>query len=167
MTVVLGIDPGLASTGYGVIEVVPNRFRHLAHGVISTEAGSPIGERLQKLYEETQELITAYGPSGAGIESIYFARNAKSVIPVAQARGVVLLALSQARVAPGEYTPQDIKQAVVGQGRAEKEQVQEVVRLLLGLAERPSPDHAADALAAAICHAHNAEFSERLLQARS
>lgn len=165
MTVVLGIDPGLASTGYGVIEVVPNRFRHLGHGVISTEAGTPLGERLGKLYDELREIIAEYRPSGAGVEAIYFAQNAKSVIPVAEARGIVLLALTQAGVTPGEYPPQEIKQAVVGQGRAEKEQVQEVVRLLLGLPERPSPDHASDALAAAICHAHHAAFSERVFQA--
>jgi crossover junction endodeoxyribonuclease RuvC len=166
MTVILGIDPGLAATGYGVIEVVPNRFRHRDHGVITTEPGVPLGERLSYIYTELQKLIHAYGPSAAGIESLYFARNATSVIPVAEARGVTLLALTQAGLTPGEYPPQDIKQAVVGQGRAEKEQVQEVVRLLLGLTERPAPDHAADALAAAICHAHNAAFSERLLDAR-
>ncbi|MFP4483675.1 MAG: crossover junction endodeoxyribonuclease RuvC [Spirochaetota bacterium] len=165
MTVVLGIDPGLAATGYGVIEVVPNRFRHLGHGVITTDAGMPLGERLGKLYRELQEIIAEYHPSGAGVEALYFARNAKSVIPVAEARGIVLLALTQAGVTPGEYAPQDIKQAVVGQGRAEKEQVQEVVRLLLGLTDLPSPDHASDALAAAICHAHHAAFSEGVARA--
>ncbi len=166
MTIILGIDPGLAATGYGIIEVVPNRFRHCTHGVISTEAGVPLGERLAQLYTELGKLIDEFRPSAAGVESLYFARNAKSVIPVAEARGVVLLALTQAGMTPGEYAPQDIKQAVVGQGRAEKEQVQEVVRLLLGLSERPAPDHAADALGAAICHAHNAAFNERLLDAR-
>jgi len=166
MTVVLGIDPGLASTGYGLVEVAPNRFRHLTHGVITTDSALPLGTRLARLYEELSAILQDYRPSAAGVEALYFARNATSLIPVAEARGVVLLGLSRQGIEAAEYTPQQIKQAVVGQGKAEKEQVQDVVRLLLGLPERPEPDHASDALAAAICHAHNADFAERLARAR-
>lgn len=152
MSRVLGIDPGLASTGWGVVEVTGSRYRHIAHGVITTAPRQPVGERLLKLSLEIKSVIEAHRPAQAGVESLYFARNATSAIPVAQARGVVLLALTELGVPNHEYPPQAIKQAIVGQGRAEKAQVQELVKLLLGLEEPPRPDHASDALAAAICH---------------
>lgn len=152
MTRVLGVDPGLASTGWGIVEIQATRYRHIAHGVIRTAARQPIGERLLKISSEIREIISDYGPDQSGVESLYFAKNATSAIPVAQARGVVLLALAEIGIPSHEYPPQAIKQAIVGQGRAEKAQVQELVRMLLGLEEIPRPDHASDALAAAICH---------------
>jgi len=152
MTRVLGIDPGLASTGWGVVEVDGSHYRHVAHGVIRTSPDLPVGERLLKLSREIRDIIITHKPEESGVESLYFARNATSAIPVAQARGVVLLALTELGVPSREYPPQAIKQAIVGEGRAEKQQVQELVRLLLGLDVPPKPDHASDALAAAICH---------------
>ncbi|HOV38228.1 MAG TPA: crossover junction endodeoxyribonuclease RuvC [Spirochaetales bacterium] len=152
---ILGLDPGLAETGYGIIEEQGGRYVHVCHGVISTPASMELGERLQFIYQDIQNLISTYDPEEAGVETLYFARNATSAIPVAEARGVALLALAQAGLTTGSYPPQAIKQAIVGHGKAEKRQVQELVRILLGLETIPKPDHAADALAAAICHANS------------
>jgi len=152
MTRVLGIDPGLASTGWGVVEVDGTRYRHIGHGVIKTSPHDAAGTRLMKISQEIREIIRTHAPEQSGVECLYFARNATSAIPVAQARGVVLLALAEHGVPTAEYPPQAIKQAIVGQGRAEKHQVQEFVRMILGLESIPKPDHASDALAAAICH---------------
>ena len=158
---VLGIDPGLASTGWGIVETDGSRYRYLDAGVIRTPASLPIGERLVIIYNDVRNRIDSYAPDGAGVEQLYFARNATSGIPVAHARGVVFLALAQAGVPTGEYPPQAIKKAIVGVGRADKAQVQELVRVLLGLAEVPRPDHASDALAAAICHITTTAIQER------
>lgn len=149
---IIGIDPGLASTGWGIVDIQGSRDRYVAHGVIRTSPASPVGERLLRIHAEIDRVIAEYSPNEAGVENLYFARNATSAIPVAQARGVVLLALTQRQVPTHEYPPQAIKQAIVGSGRAEKHQVQELVRMLLGLDAVPRPDHASDALAAAICH---------------
>ena len=166
MKVILGIDPGLAETGYGFITVDNNQYHHLAHGVIRTPASDSIGSRLLALYDQLSVLIEQHRPADAGIESLFFARNVSSAIPVAQARGVVLLLLQRHGVFTAEYSPQAIKQAIVGQGRAEKRQVQDLVRVLLGLAEIPRPDHAADALAAAICHHNSKGVAERIATAQ-
>ena len=163
MKTVLGIDPGLAGTGYGVISVAGGRNRHLAHGVITTSPDLLPGERLEKLFNTLTELLKRYQPDEAAVEEIYFAKNSKTYLSVAQAKGVVLLTLSRSGVPVTEYSPLQIKRAVVGNGRAEKSQVQELVRLILGMKETPEPDHAADALAAAICHGHQAQF-RRLIQ---
>lgn len=167
---VLGIDPGLASTGYGVIESDGSRLRAVDFGVIRTPADKSTGIRLKMLYDRLSSILAQRvlgepeksGDStgliqfvGAGVESLFFARNASSAIPVAQARGVILLALAKYGIPTGEYPPQMIKQAVVGAGQADKEQVQQMVRIILGMKEIPRPDHAADALAAAITHFHN------------
>ena len=160
MTRVLGIDPGLAATGWGVIETDGSRYRHIAHGVIKTSPRESAGLRLMKLSQEIREVVRIHAPEQSGVENLYFAKNATSAIPVAQARGVVLLALAELGVPAAEYPPQAIKQAVVGQGRAEKQQVQELVRILLGLELIPKPDHASDALAAAICHIAHAKLTE-------
>ncbi len=152
---ILGIDPGLASTGFGVIETSGSSYRHLHHGVIITGATEPTGDRLAGIYREIEAVIRRFSPTEAAVESLFFAKNATSAIPVAQARGVVLLALVHAGITGVEYAPQAIKRALVGQGRAEKYQVQELVRVVLGLPEIPSPDHAADALAVAVCHVHH------------
>lgn len=155
MAVYLGLDPGLADTGYGVIEARGGKIRHLTHGTFRTKAGRPQGERLGVIYQGLTELLKEFSPSAAGIEALFFAKNRTSAIPVAEARGVLLLALHQWEVPSFEYPPQEIKQALTGSGRAEKHQVQEMVRLLLGLTEVPNPDHASDALGAAICCYHN------------
>lgn len=165
MSLILGVDPGLAHTGWGLIDAGDMRYRLVDHGVITTQAADTPGCRLKRLYDAVTALLSRYGPTEAGVENLYFAKNATSAIPVAQARGVVLLALEQAGVTAAEYTPQAIKQAIVGQGRAEKSQVQELLRVLLGLAEIPTPDHASDALAAAVCHVHTRGFAERAARA--
>lgn len=154
MNRILGLDPGLAETGYGIIEERRGRYVHVCHGVISTPPSMELGERLDSIFRHIQSLIRTYQPMEAGVETLYFAKNASSAIPVAEARGVALLALAQAGLTTGSYPPQAIKQAIVGVGKAEKHQVQELVRIILGLDTVPKPDHAADALAAAICHAN-------------
>ncbi len=154
MSLILGIDPGLADAGWGLVNHDGLRGRHVAHGVIRTNSKMPPAERLQSLYRGLCSVIDEYRPDCAGIETLYFARNVKSALPVAEARGVLILALAESGLPVFEYTPLQIKQAVVGNGRAEKKQVQMMVSLLLKLSEPPKPDHAADALAAAICHAH-------------
>ena len=152
MTTLIGIDPGLAATGWGVVRFDGTRFRHVAHGVLETGPELGLPERLRAIYEGILSVLEEYRPDEAGVEELYFARNVASAIPVAHARGVVVLALGQRGVPTGFYQPQQVKQAVIGRGRAEKGQVQRLVTVLLGLEEVPSPDHAADALAVAICH---------------
>jgi len=142
---VVGIDPGLASTGYGIVDFRANRLTYIAHGVIETSAKMPHQERLLIIFNELNAVLDRFLPQEAGMETLYFAKNVSSAMGVAEARGVVSL---------GEYTPHGIKQAVVGVARADKKQVQESVRMLLGLSEIPKPDHAADGLAAAITRIH-------------
>ncbi len=158
MKTVLGIDPGLASAGYGLVALDGSRARHVAHGVITTSPDQDAGERLKLLFHAFLELIDRYHPDEAAVEEIYFAKNTKTYLGVAQAKGTLLLALAERGVPASEYSPLEIKRAVAGNGRAEKTQVQELVRLILGLSEQPSPDHAADALAAAICHGHRSQL---------
>ena len=154
MTRIIGVDPGLAETGFGIIGAGRGRLAYIAHGVISTSADMETGERLLLIYNRLASLVAEYAPREAGIENLFFAKNISSALPVAEARGVALLVFAQRGLVCGGYSPPEIKRAIVGHGRADKAQVQEMVRLLLGLSARPSPDHAADALAAAICHAH-------------
>jgi len=158
MTTLLGIDPGLAATGWGVVRFDGARFRHVAHGVVSTGPELPLPDRLRAIYEGILSVLDEYKPDEAGVEELYFARNVASAIPVAHARGVAVLALGQRGVPTGFYQPQQVKQAVIGRGRAEKGQVQRLVAVLLGLEEVPSPDHAADALAVAVCHCQRARL---------
>ncbi len=155
MPKVIGIDPGLAATGWGVISGDRGRLSCIDYGVIRTSPSDPPGKRLEKIYTSITEKISLYHPAAAGIESIYFTRNTTSAIPVAQARGVVLLALSQLSIPASEFTPQVIKQSVVGAGQADKEQVMQMVRIVLGMPDVPRPDHAADALAAAVAMLHS------------
>jgi crossover junction endodeoxyribonuclease RuvC len=157
--IVIGIDPGLASTGYGLVAERGNRLVYLAHGVIQTSPKSPHQERLMIIFNELNAVLDEWKPVQAGMETLYFAKNVSSAMGVAEARGVVTLALALRGIALGEYTPHGIKQAVVGVARAEKRQVQESVRLLLALREIPKPDHAADALAAAITRINTAVFA--------
>ncbi len=158
MKIILGIDPGLASTGYGIIQCSGSRFRCIAHGVVRTSPRDGVGERLVQIHRGISDIITTYDPEEAGIETVYFSKNSKSALPVAQARGVVLYTLASRGIRFAEYTPLELKQAVVGKGRAEKIQVQEVIKMIFNLKELPTPDHAADALAAAFCHANFSSF---------
>lgn len=151
--IVLGIDPGLKNTGWGVIEQRGSALRCLAYGCITTEPGKPDAERLSDIHRGITAVIDRYRPAEAAVECIYFSNNAKTAFATGQARGVALLASSALVV--GEYGPGEIKLAVVGTGDADKRQVQYMVRSLLALPQDPEPDHAADALAAAICHAHS------------
>jgi crossover junction endodeoxyribonuclease RuvC len=152
--IILGIDPGLANTGWGVVEHVGSRFRCVAYGCVTTAASEPTSARLARVHREIGAVIRRYEPAEAAVESVYFGTNAKTAFATGQARGVALLATAEAELALGEYGPGEIKMAVVGTGSADKQQVQYMVRAILGLPHEPTPDHAADALAAAICHAH-------------
>jgi len=162
MKTVLGIDPGLAATGYGIIQCDGNRYRHLTHGTIRTSAGDEMGSRLLALHRELDRVLQTFKPTEAGVENVYFSKNSSSAIPVAQARGVILFALAARGVPFSEYSPAELKQAVVGRGKAEKRQIQEMVRIVLNLQEVPAPHHAADALAVAFCHASVSGFRQRL-----
>ncbi len=152
--VILGIDPGYAIVGWGVIDYENNRFKVLDYGAITTPAGMPFGQRLELIYDEAELLMKRYSPQAMSIEKLFFNSNAKTVIDVGQARGVLMLAAQKCGLEVCEYTPLQVKQSVVGYGRAEKKQVQEMTRLILHLTEIPKPDDTADALAMAICHAH-------------
>jgi crossover junction endodeoxyribonuclease RuvC len=150
--IVLGIDPGLKNTGWGVIEQQGSRLRCVAYGCIATESHLPDAERLAEIHRELLAVIDRYAPHEVAVENVYFSTNAKTAFATGQARGVAMLAVSSLVV--GEYGPGEIKLAVVGNGAADKRQVQYMVRSILGLPRDPEPDHAADALAAAICHAN-------------
>ena len=152
--VILGIDPGLAHTGWGVVETRGTASRARAYGCVTTTASEPIDVRLGRICRTLADVIEKYGPTELAIESIYFGENTKSAIATAQARGAAIVACSTAGLRVGEYTPMQIKQAVVGTGAADKHQVAYMVRSVLALDHEPRPDHAADALAAAVCHAN-------------
>lgn len=149
---VLGLDPGTASTGYGIIDSIDGRLSLVTYGVIKTTAGESASIRLQFIYNELNDLIAKYQPDGAGVEELFFGRNVTTALSVGQARGVLLLALANANIPIGEYSPPKIKDAVTGYGKADKAQVQLMVRNLLDLEETPRPDDAADGLAVAITH---------------
>lgn len=151
---VLGIDPGLANTGFGVVDFCNGRYRMVSYGCITTGSEEPHGQRLLAIYNRLCAVIDEFRPDEAGMETLYFAKNAKSAMGVSEARGVVTLCLAQHNIALGEYTPNQIKQAVSGTTSADKKLVERYVKLLLGLETEPKPDHAADALAGAITHIH-------------
>ena len=153
--IILGIDPGYAIVGWGVIEYSGSKFRTLGYGSIQTKAGMPIVDRLELIYRGMRELIEKYHPDEMAIEELFFTNNQKTGIVVAEARGIILLSARLAGVRIGEYTPLQVKQAVVGYGRAEKKQVITMVTTILGLQKPPKPDDTADALAIAVCHAHS------------
>ncbi len=156
---VMGFDPGLARLGYGLVRREGNRLKAVFYGTLETPAGMPVPERLTLLFEGLNGLFRREKPDSAAIEELFFAKNVKTAMPVAQARGVLLLACGLAGVPVFEMKPGQVKQAVTGYGRAEKGQVQRMVRLLLGLAEDPKPDDTADALAVAIAHAQGRGLS--------
>ncbi len=153
--IILGIDPGFAIVGYGVLEYKNNHFKVLDYGAITTDASMEMFSRFLSIYEDLTEIIERYHPDFMAIEELFFNNNQKTAINVAQARGVLLLAALQKDVRIFEYTPLQVKQAVAGYGRADKQQVQQMVKLLLNLDKVPKPDDTADALAIAICHGHS------------
>ncbi len=154
--ITLGIDPGLATVGFGVVESgFGNSFRALEYGAVLTEAGNKVEDRLEEIYDNIDELCKTFRPDAVSVEKLYFNTNEKTAINVAQARGVILLALKKNGVPVFEYTPLQIKQALTGYGRAEKKQIMYMVKTLLHLSTEPHPDDTADALAAAICHIYS------------
>ena len=160
--IVLGIDPGLANTGFGVVRRRSGRLVALDGGVIETRPDSPPEKRLAIIHQGVADLIAVHEPDAVALEELYFGQNARSALAVGQARGVVMLAAGQKRLPCFHYTPQQVKSAVCGTGRAPKDQVQRMVQAILSLPEPPSPDHAADALAVAVCHANHAPLTRAL-----
>lgn len=165
--VILGIDPGLALLGYGLIRAEGQTLEHIAHGCVSTPAGRPVPVRLRILFHELRQLRNTYPITDVALESLFHSRNVSTAVTVGQARGIAILAAVGDGVVFAEYTPTQVKQAVGGYGRARKPQMQQMVALLLNLPEVPSSDDAADALAVAICHAREAAVARVLAQARS
>lgn len=153
--IILGIDPGYAIVGYGIIDYRNNHFSVIDYGSILTDAKTPFNLRLEKIYDELSDIIDRYKPEAMSLEKLFYNNNAKTVIDVSQARGVIMLAAQKKNVRVFEYTPLQVKQSVVGYGRAEKKQVQEMTRRILNLEKIPKPDDTADALAMSICHAHS------------
>ena len=162
---ILGIDPGYALMGYGVIEQNGNRMKVIECGSISTGPSASMPERLKYLYSSLMDIIADTDPEHAALEELFYNTNAKTVINVGQARGVAVLACVNSGLPGAEYTPLQVKQALVGDGRAEKKQVQQMVKAILGLEKVPRPDDTADALAVAICHANSSYGSSRYQQA--
>ncbi len=154
--IILGIDPGYAIVGYGAIEHSRGKSKLLTYGAITTQPGPDISLRLREIYQDLCQLLDTIRPDAVAVEELFFTNNVTTGIAVAQARGVILLACAQRGLIPAEYTPMQVKQGVVGYGKAEKNQVMEMTRSLLNLKAVPKPDDAADALAVALCHAHTA-----------
>jgi crossover junction endodeoxyribonuclease RuvC len=155
---VLGIDPGTAITGYGVVEGDGDSLTLTTYGAITTPSDKPLAQRLQQIYRELRALVSEWQPETAAVEELFFSKNARTALAVGHARGVALLALIDAGLPIREYKPAEVKQAVAGYGNAPKQQVQGMVKLLLNLDGIPRPDDAADALAVAICHFHSARW---------
>ncbi len=162
---IMGVDPGLATTGYGIIEKEASDYYPVTYACIRTPAGRDLGSRLLDIYQKVAAVIEEHRPHELAVEDIFFNTNAKSAFLVGQARGVILLAAAHTGVPVYTYTPLQVKQGVVGYGRAEKRQVQEMIRIILKLKEKPRPDDAADALAIALCHGNFGRYS-RLLEGR-
>ena len=160
--IILGIDPGVAIVGYAVVEARGDALRMIACDAIRTPAGLPLAHRLQHIYQQLGEVLTSYHPQEAAMEELFFGRNVSTAIAVGQARGVALLALANGGPSIAEYTPNEVKLAVTGYGAAKKDQVGEMVRILLHLKAVPRPDDATDAAAIAICHAHTARYLKQV-----
>ena len=158
---VIGLDPGSAITGFGIIEETPDHsLIVIDYGVIRTSSKMNTADRLKSLYEQLNEILALHRPDSGAVEKLYFQRNVTTAITVGQARGVLLLALAQASIPIAEYNPMEIKQAVAGYGKADKQQMQQMVKMLLGLEAIPKPDDAADALAVAVCHIHSRKLNQ-------
>lgn len=153
--IILGVDPGLADTGFGLVLQEGNRLKMINYGTIKTKVKSPIEVRLKKIYYSLNKLIKKFKPKIIGVEKLFFCKNSKTAMAVGQARGVILLSAAQNNLAVKEFTPLEIKLALTSYGRAEKNQVQQMVRAILSLKQIPKPDDAADALAIAICCANS------------
>lgn len=158
--IIVGIDPGIAIVGYGIIEKKGNKLKAIKYGAITTEPNISLPYRLKIVYDELTKILLEYKPDAFAIEELFFNKNVKTAITIGQARGVEILAAVNCGIDIYEYTPLQVKQGVVGYGRAQKKQVQEMVKLLLNLKEIPKPDDVADALAVAICHAHSGRFKD-------
>ena len=155
---VMGIDPGTAICGWGIIDADGDDVRLVDYGALTTEAGLPLASRLQFIYWGLDELVHRHRPEAVAVEQLFFSKNVTTALAVGHARGVVLLAAANAGIAVHEYRPMEVKQAIVGYGNATKGQVQQMVRMLLALDDIPRPDDAADALAVALCHAQSARY---------
>jgi len=162
---ILGIDPGYAIMGYGILEMKGNHFDLCRYGAVTTSSGTDMPERLKHVYASLMEIIAEYEPEAAAVEELFFNTNSKTAILVGQARGAAILACVNSGIPVSEYTPLQIKQALTGNGRADKKQVQFMVKSILNLSETPQPDDAADALAAAVCHGHSASACRRVQNA--
>ncbi|OHD27242.1 MAG: crossover junction endodeoxyribonuclease RuvC [Spirochaetes bacterium GWB1_59_5] len=162
---VLGIDPGLAAVGWGVVDIDGARVVYKGHGCFNTKAGEDVAERLAFIRDSLAAVIAEYLPAEAAMESLFFSRNVSSALGVAEARGVIRLACKDAGLTMREYGPMDVKKAATGSGRSGKEEVQTFVKLVLGLSAIPKPDHAADALAVAICHCQGRAVRTALVDA--
>ena len=156
---ILGIDPGIAIVGYGVVDKEGNRYKTVAYDAVTTKAHTPLEERLEIVYNGIVELIKEYRPDAMSIEELFFNNNAKTALTVGQARGVIILAAVQNHIPVYEYTPLQVKQALTGYGRASKTQIQQMMKSMLGLSEVPKPDDVADALAIAVCHGNSIRFN--------
>ncbi|KIL41035.1 Holliday junction resolvase [Gordoniibacillus kamchatkensis] len=159
---IMGIDPGIAIVGFGFIDKLGSKLTPVQYGCITTEAHTDPGLRLKQVYDSAVQLLETYKPDAVAIEQLFFNRNVTTAFTVGQARGVLILAAVQRGIPVAEYTPMQVKQAIVGYGKAEKKQVQEMVRMFLKLAAIPKPDDVADALAVAVCHAHSAVLLSKL-----
>mgnify|MGYP003311028715 FL=1 len=157
---ILGIDPGYAIVGFGVLDYDGYRFTPVEYGAVLTEAGTPFPERLRSIHEDIEFIFEKFRPECMAVERLYFTTNQKTGIDVAQSRGVTVLSAAKRNIPVSEYTPLQVKSAVVGYGKAEKQQVMEMTKNLLGLADIPRPDDAADALAIAICHGHTIRWTD-------
>ncbi|HHU33064.1 MAG: crossover junction endodeoxyribonuclease RuvC [Zhaonellaceae bacterium] len=162
--IILGIDPGTAITGYGIVEFIGNRFKVIDYGKILTSNDLPLATRLKKIYFKLEDLIEKYKPEHLVVEELFFNKNTRTALSVGHARGIILLAGAIHNMPTFEYTPLQVKQAVVGYGRAEKKQVQEMVRIILNLEKIPKPDDVADALAITICHAHSYKLNKLIFK---
>ena len=151
---IFGIDPGSARTGYGCVDTDGSRCRLVVCGAVSVPARTPFPDKLTRIYDELASLLAEHRPDSVAIEDVFYARNARSALKLGHVRGVAILAAAKAGLPVAEYAPTEVKSAVVGYGRADKRQVQQMIALLLGLDEAPSPHDASDALAIAVCHAH-------------
>lgn len=159
---ILGVDPGFAITGYSIIDYIGNKFKLVDSGAVLTKAGESFPLRLSKIYSDLGEIIDKYQPDAISVEELFFNNNVKTAINVAQARGIVLVVGCQKNIPTFEYTPLQVKQAVVGYGRADKIQVQKMVQTILKVDKLPKLDDITDSMAIAICHAHSAKFAEKL-----
>jgi crossover junction endodeoxyribonuclease RuvC len=158
--IVLGIDPGLATTGYGIIKNNENKLEIIDYGCILTKSYLPFSSRLLTIYKATKKLIITYQPDVVVIEEVFFCKNVKTALRIGHVRGVIMLSVIEANIDISEYTPLQVKQAITGFGRADKKQMQEMVKVLLNLKTIPKPDDVADALAVAICHIHSSKLKK-------